>query len=359
MKRSSLLTLSPALLVLALPAFSSAQTITLRKNSVIPVVFDDSLSIKDSQVGERFHTFVENDPDIPKGTELNGQVTNIRLAKGKDPAAIELAFTDMTLPDGRHLDIDALVVPLDAKYWDKSSNGRLVAKPDSTKRGTQVLGGALGGLLIGSLIGKQLEATIAGTIVGILIAETDKSNDGNTVVKKGQKMGALLQSDFTVDLTDQDDMDDNANPPADRDAPPVDQRKSDLPASPVPPTGRNRSRDEKIIVTYGSRNLLWDRDKPYWDGDTAMVPLEHTAIQMGLRTAPIKDSDQSIFVDGRKGYLQIDVDSRTAKVNGRTVDLDVPASHQDRTIYVPLDLLVSIAKEQVYLNGDRVQRRDY
>jgi hypothetical protein len=358
--RSNFLSVLPIVVAIALPAIVSAQTIDIRRNSVIPVVFDDTLSIKDSRTGERFHSFVDNDPQLPKGTELNGQIIDIKPARGKEPASMQLAFTDLVLPDGRHIDIDAAVVPLDAKLYDKDANGRLIAKPDSNKKGGQVLGGALGGLVIGSLIGKQLEATIIGALAGILIAETDKSNDGNIVVKKGQKMGALLRGDLVLDPRNQDEMGQIADEDT-RDVPPVRDNPPLPPRERIPADRRDDvrppARQDKIIVTYGSRNLLWDRDKPYWDGDVAMVPLDHTAIQMGLRTSPDKDNQEAIFIEGRQGYLQIEVDARTARLNGRTVELEVPVRREGDMVFVPLDLLVAISKESVYLNGERIEAR--
>jgi hypothetical protein len=120
-------------------------------------------------------------------------------------------------------------------------------------------------------------------------------------------------------------------------------------------------RDERDIrITYGTRDLRFGRDdRPYREGSTLMVPLQIAATQMGMRVSRDEGrSDRYIFVDANDGYLQVELGSREARLNGRRITMPESATERNRVVYVPLEMLAQIARETVYLDGTRVARRN-
>lgn len=347
----------PLLAIFALSATASAQRIDLRVGDVIPVKFDHALTIKDNRPGDLFTATVDDDGRLlPRGSILDGQVLDVKAAKGKDPATMKLEFTDILMPDGSRIDIDAVPIPLTDKYVTRDADGRFTAKKSDDKSGAQVLGGAVAGFIIGSIIGgKQLEGTLIGGALGVLVAATDSSNDGNTIIASGQRMGALIQKRVSGTATDATPLIAPENqtqtqvPPI-TEQPPVQSEQN-------PPPARPARQNDKISVFYGNRQIYWDRDKPYWDGDVAMVPLDHTAVQMGIKVTRGRQDADAIVLSATRGELQVWIDADSAQLDNQAIRLDAPVRKSGDTVYVPLYLLVQIAREPVRLNGTNISDR--
>src|SRR5689334_8362416 len=83
-----------------LQAAMAQETIRLKRGLVIPVRFQDELSLRDSRVGDRFSAIVENDRDLPSGTVFEGRVSDIRRGSGDKAGYMDLDFESVLLPDG-------------------------------------------------------------------------------------------------------------------------------------------------------------------------------------------------------------------------------------------------------------------
>ena len=54
-------------LLSTVPSFAGAEGYTIRRDAVIPIVFDDQLTIRTNHVGDRFTAHVDHDRDLPDG----------------------------------------------------------------------------------------------------------------------------------------------------------------------------------------------------------------------------------------------------------------------------------------------------
>ncbi len=364
------------LALLAIPALSAASPINLRRDSVLPVIFEDGLSIRNTRQGDRFFARVEDTRYLPRGTRLEGRVKSIREGRDRNPAMMDLEFTELIMPDGHRQRIDALPVPLTDRYVSKDREGRFTVKQEVRKKEGFVLGGMLGGFILGSIFQKQLEGTVIGAVAGILMAEGDRKNDGNTVISKGQRMGALINRDVSFDWRSGGRRDDdwnrqNEDRRDDRWENRDDRRQEDRRQEDRWGSGgqrddrRNDRRDDRrndrdVQITYGVRSVTFqDRERPFTEGGAVMVPLESASRQMNMRVSRDDTrSDRYVFIDGSEGYLQVELGSREARLNGRRITMPQAAVEKDRTIYIPLEMLAQVSKETVYLNGTRVARRN-
>ena len=364
-------------LLTAVPMLASASPISLRRDSVIPVVFEDTLTVRGTREGDRFTARVDDTRYLPAGTKFEGRVVGVRETRRDEPAMMDLAFDTLVMPDGHRQRIDSVPIPLTDRYVSRDREGRFVVKNNVKKKESTVLGGMIGGFILGSIFQKQLEGVVLGAIAGVLIATNDRSNDGSTVVTKGDRMGGLIQRDVQFDWRGngadsrreddrwdsrdarrQDDrrQDDRWDERRQDDRRQDDRRQDDR-------WGNEREErwdDREVKISYGSRELRWGRDgRPYREGSTLMVPLQATATQMGMRVSRDNGrTDRYIFVDGNDGYLQVELGTREARMNGRRISMPESPTERDRTVYVPLEILAQLSKETVYVNGTRVARRN-
>ena len=364
-------------LLIAAPMLASASPISLRRDSVIPVVFEDTLTVRGTRDGDRFTARVDDTRYLPAGTKFEGRVVGVRETRRDEPAMMDLAFDTLVMPDGHRQRIDSVPIPLTDRYVSRDREGRFVVKNNVKKKESTVLGGMIGGFILGSIFQKQLEGVVLGAIAGVLIATNDRSNDGSTVVAKGDRMGALIQRDVQFDWRSngsgdnrrEDDrwdgrddrrQDDRRQDDKRQDDRWDDSRKDDRRQDDRWGNGRDERWDEREVkVSYGTREIRWGRDeRPYREGSTLMVPLQATATQMGMRVSRDNGrTDRYIFVDANDGYLQVELGSREARLNGRRITMPESATERDRGVYVPLEILAQMSRETVYLNGTRVARR--
>src|SRR5262249_38253309 len=155
------------------------------------------------------------------GTKIEGVVTTAKVQHDKDPGVLELSFRRLRLPNGRSYPITGSLIGLDNKSVNKTSDGRLIAKPGhQTDRLTYVGYGAGAGLLISLFTHKTLENTLLGAGLGYLFGSLQKSNPSNVNLKSGTELGVRLDRSVTVATGENDggisDNADRASDPSDK-----------------------------------------------------------------------------------------------------------------------------------------------
>jgi hypothetical protein len=368
--RSSWAVLGVSALLMAAPVLSEAARITLRRDTVLPVVFNERLTIKENRSGDRFSARLDDNRDFPRGTTLNGRVVSVRQAREGQPAYMDLEFTEMLLPNGNRVRLRAVPIPLNDKYVERDRDGRIRARKNVVRQEQAVIGGALGGLVIGSLIKKPVEGALLGTLAGVILAQTGATTDNNTVVSKDQKMGALIERDVTIDTygddrygrDDRDDRYGRRDDRYDRDDRYGRNDRNDRNDRPRSEDGQwerdDRYRDD-IAIRTGSRELRFSqRERPYRLGDTVMVPIQRTADQLGLNVERVRNSGV-IYIDGDDFAVKLAQDSREYRVNGRRATLDRAVVERDGVLYAPIEVFAEIKRESLYVNGNKISARTY
>ncbi len=334
-------------LFMILPAVSLGEMIKIRRDSVIPVVLEDNLSISDRHAGDVFTVRAADDSPLPKGSELLGKIDQIHPASGKRPSSMDIRFTRIMLPDNSSIKLDAAAIPLDDRYIIRGKDGRLVAKQNIRKQQGDVIGGAIGGFIIGSIFHRKVAGAIIGTVIGAAVAESDRQKDNNTIASTGDKLGALVNKDITVDVPDSDRVQQQKSE-KDSDLQ-VDRRVEDRQDTDRIPRS---DRHYKFDVRFKDRAVTFPSDaKPYWIGETLMVPLEPTADQLGLDVDRRKD--RIVYVDGKDMNLKLTRSSRQAQLNGDHIVLPRTVAEHNGVLYVPLDALAMVIKENLTVNGTK------
>jgi type IV secretory pathway VirB10-like protein len=147
---------------------------TVPAGPVLEVEFLDSVSSQTSRPGDSFRTRVASDIRedgrvvIPRGSEIVGEVTEATpLRKVGGRARLSLKFTDLVLPSGQSLPIDASFVE-----QGRSETGRDAATIGGGAAGGAILGRILNrkdrskGAIIGAVIGAAAGAVIASRTPG-------------------------------------------------------------------------------------------------------------------------------------------------------------------------------------------------
>lgn len=346
--------LGTAAALFAIPAFGQAATLVLRKNAVLPIVFNDPLTVQENRAGDRFTARVDSTLELPRGTRLEGRVVNVRQARDGQPSAMDLEFTEILLPDGTRRPIKAVPIPLNDATVSRERDGRMVAKRDPQKTGKYALGGALGGLVLGSLGKKPLEGAILGALAGAAVGEEERKRESTTIVQKGQKFGALVEREIRLDYRDvRDDRDEEDRAWDDRDDRDRDRDRDRDDRD----YDRDRDRDE-IVVEHDEREIRFGREEePYRIGDTVMVPLKATAEALGLEFEEGRYT--AIYLSGDNGSLRLQKDSREARFNGKSFTMDQAVVERDGILYIPVDAFAKISRESVTVNGNRIGRGTY
>lgn len=357
------------------PVASQAGTIFVPRDTVVPVVVENNMSINRVRVGDRFTAHVDNDRDLPEHTRLIGRVRRIQQDRDEQKGFVDLEFTDIILPDGSRHSLHATPVSLDSRYTERRADGRIVVKEDARKKEQLVLGGAVGGFILGSIIHKQAETTILGTLAGIIAAETDKKNDGYTILSKGQKIGMLVDQDVEFETyydrrdnrwnnsrTGDRRDDDRRGDDRDRDGRNDDQRLGTILRN-DPARDDNRSGDRiddrsAPVISFEGRTLRFDdKAQPYRDAGTVMVPLEQAVKLLDLKME--KGRTSGIYVDSEDASLRLEQGSDQARLNGRSVDLARPVTDRDGVTYVSVEIFASLKKGNLSVDGNRIQPKTY
>lgn len=346
-RNGSLWATATALGLTLAPFAVQADTIVLRRDSVVPVVMDDTLSLKDAHRGDRFSARVTDARELPYGTVLEGRVLGVRSKRGNQPASMDLEFQTMLLPDGKRTAIRAVPVRLDNSAIRRESDGRLVASRSQDK-GKTVLGGFLGGLILGNSIKKPFEGAFLGALAGIVIAETQDS--GDTVAKRGSRLGALFEKDVRVSYDGRWDGNRNRY---DRGDDSYDRRDRGYEQDDRYDSRTDRG-SRSIVVSYGGRDLSYGaNESPYRIGNTVMVPIERTARHLGFDSS--WSGDRMLMVEDNDNLLRFESGSMDYRVNGRRARLSQAVAERNGVWYCPIDALATLRRDSVYVDGTRVR----
>lgn len=346
-----------------------ADSIDLRRDDVIPVIAQKQLDFSSTREGDRFTTIVDDNRILPWGSRVEGRVERIERKDGKRPAFMDIQFTTIILPDGRRVDFRGTAVPLSKDYVTKDRDGRWQAKKGIRKE-TAVLGGAAAGLILGSIIKKPFEGALLGAIAGIVVAETDKTHigDGNVVVAKGAKLGALVDQNvrFTFDGdwdrrgTDRDDRDRDNRDGYDRYGYDRDGRynaRYDTTRGDRDDDGRydrDDGADSRVpSIQVGSRSLRYTNDlRPYRSNGVVMVPLRSTAEQLNLDLSVDRNSGQA-RLENEDDRLVLEQDSKTYRLNGKGGTLPLATERRNGVEYVPLEAFGMVVRSRIIVDGTR------
>lgn len=333
----------------------SAETIELKRNTVVPVKFDQELSIKKSREGDRFTASVDKNRDLPPGTYFLGRI--VKIDKKKNRESMQLRFDEVILPDGSRARLDAVPMKWEGKDRYEGKDGKFDARKGDDD-GRAVFGGiAIGGLL-GSLIKKPFEGAMIGAIAGVIINDSNRSERGNLVVRKDAKMGAFVQE--SVELTYQEregqgwygnrSNDDDIWEAARRDR--EQDRIREAAPERLPTKDRTDSAEGRLRI--GDKVLRFqDQAVPYYDGDVLMVPLVEVGQQLGL------DIDRSsrtsrIFISTQDRDLVLEHDSKNYRLNGKSREMDRPVTEKNGVLYVPVKVIGELMEKSVYLGDKKV-----
>jgi hypothetical protein len=350
--------------LLAAPSLTEAAQATLRRHTVVPITFETTIRVNDARNGDRVTARVEGDRDLPRGTQLIGRVSQVRRPANNQPGFVDLEFTEIITPDGQRTRFSAVPIPLNDRFVQTGRDGRMVARADDRKKQNTVLGGAVGGFIVGTLMKKQFEGLMVGTLAGILIAETDRSNDGNVVVNRGTRYGALVARDVTVrwderqvDRWGNGRFDDRYDPRMDRRDDDWNRRDDDWNRR-DPRWDDDRFGTRQIQIEYRNRALRFGQnEQPYRLGNTVMVPLASTARQLGLEVE--EGRNRVIFVESRDSSLRLEQGSNEYRLDGRRGTMARPVTERNRVLYVPIEVLAEVRNEILLVDGNRVGRRTY
>lgn len=309
-------------------ASSVGTHIVVPTNTVIPIKFEDELSVKENRAGDRFMVSVVNDKDLPAGTRLEGRVIDLKPKTKDHPAFMDLEFVRVLLPDGTRARIRAVPIPMD-KNVTRRPDGRYQATKKVIRKEDYVLGGAVGGLVFGTLLKKPFEGTFIGTLAGIIAAETN-GGDSDLMIKRGQEMGAFVERDFATDSSaDYGHYYDRSDPHWDAEfgTPKIAFRDSDL--------------------RYSAE------ETPYRLGDTVMVPLLRTAEQMDLDVENV--SEKVVLLESDDSMLRLEQDSDNYRLNGRRGVLPRPVVNKKGVLYVPIGAFAMMRIGRLTVNGTTIE----
>lgn len=313
---------------------SASASITIRRDTILEATVETEIKIGKTREGDFFEVLVRNDRELPDKTRIVGTVTHLEGARKDRPAYAEIEFDTIVLPNGERTRINAVPIALNGQNTDR--NGRVVLeKKRGPKPGEAVLGGAIGGLIIGSILKKPGEGLFAGVLAGILIGEANRVDNKDTIMRKGARVGVLLQEDVRIDDQSwgRDSRDDRDR---DRDRDRDDDRIED-------PRG--------TVIEANGRQIIFDRNtQPFYKGKTLMVPLDTMAGRMALE---VDRRENRIYIDSRDATLRFELGAREYRLNGKRGEMAVEPEERDGVVYVPVQVFAPLTRD-LRVNGSSV-----
>jgi len=304
---------------------SATDAVVIPQGTVIPVRLDRALSSATDRQGDSFTVTVrsayDGDAEFPRGTKIQGVLSNLQRAGDGQPGMLELGFREAILPDGQRVRAEGSLVSLDEKVVMQTSDGRLVVRNKQSNDRLKFIGiGAVGGLILGKLTKHTLEGTLLGAAAGYLYSEYDKKKVQPTdvTVAEGTEFGVRIDRQLAY----------NPSPAF------VVARGNYLHAPPPPVSLPSRD----IGVTMAGRAVSFPNALPVEEGGIVLVPL-----------APVMDQAQILYkyderlravsLDTDQGALQMNIGKSYALLNGEREDLEAPAQVRDGVVFVPLHFL--------------------
>jgi hypothetical protein len=186
--------------------------VVARKDEVIPVILDHTLSTMDNAKGDTFTATVKMSGrdaygDIPEGTKVEGHVAAIHPKRNDEPALLDLAFDRLIFPNGRTVRIDGTLTSLDNAHVTQDANGVLVVRntgssSSADQRMVYAGYGAGAGLLVGILEKKPLEGALLGGVLGYIFGQVKNDQRSKTTsdvtLQPGTEMGVRINRDIAV-----------------------------------------------------------------------------------------------------------------------------------------------------------------
>ena len=362
------------------PSVYAVETVRLRRGLVVPVRFEQELSLRQNRPGDRFSAVVERDRDLPSGTVFEGEIVDMDRQRGDRAGFMQLEFLSMILPDGQRVPIQALPIRMDDRSIRRGSDGRFEAKKKLEDSGKHIIGGMIGGYILGRIMGNRRgDGIIFGALAGIVIAEAHRGEAAQEiVVKRDAHMGALFEREVQFDFDYRGDYRRNprSNDPYSRDDRyPPDRRDDRYPPDPRDERNRPDPRDDRYnprydprderkdprydrapVIEYNRRELRFAQDEqPYREGNVWMVPLSATAEQMGFQVDGNGDS-RRIYVEDDENVLVFELGSKTCRLNGRRVELPIALTVRNERVFVPIDAFSAAKSGQISINGTRIEK---
>jgi hypothetical protein len=177
------------------PAPQTVTTVTLPAGTQLDVELTRTLASNTSAPGDAFRVRVDRDVmedgtvAIPAGSEILGQVTEaVPLKKIGGQARLGLRFTDLVLPSGK-------TVPIDASFLQEGRN--------ETGRDAATIGGAAaGGAILGRILNKggRSKGSILGAIIGAAAGTAIASRTPGEEVVLPQGSVVTLRLDRPIDV---------------------------------------------------------------------------------------------------------------------------------------------------------------
>lgn len=306
-----------SVLVLAtIASFGNAERIDIRRDTVLEATSDQDINIAKAHEGDRFTVTLREGRDVPRGIQLEGEVLRVEPKRGDQAGYIDLQFNSLMAQGSRPVRISALPISLDDRKIRRDRDGRLTANSQKHRSEHYVFGGLLGGLLVGSLVKKPFEGAFAGTLAGIIFSELERDRakkGGDTVLKRGSKLGVLFTEDVTFDADDRG-------------------RYGDSPRSEIEYDGRTLDiRDE----------LLRDRGQ-------VLIPLT-LARQFEI---DVDESGDRIYLERGDALIRLTVGSSSYRIPGRTSGQFSAEVRRERgVVYVPAEALAAVLPGTLRVDG--------
>lgn len=173
-------------------------TVTVPAGSVLDVEFTRSVASNTSAPGDAFRVRVAHDVmedgevAIPAGSEILGEVTEaVPLRKVGGQAKLALRFTDLVLPSGT-------TVPIDASFVQQG-------RSETGKDAATIGGGAAAGAILGRVLGKgnRSKGAVIGAIIGAAAgtAIASKTPGEEVVIPEGTVVSLKLDDSVQVKAT--------------------------------------------------------------------------------------------------------------------------------------------------------------
>ncbi|HZT44035.1 MAG TPA: copper amine oxidase N-terminal domain-containing protein [Chthonomonadaceae bacterium] len=311
-------------------AGAQVRTVRLSSGTVIPVKLNTTLSSKDAQQGDTFTATVPSDQsgdyDLPPGTEVLGEVHDVRPQEGNNPGLLDLSFTQIRLPDGRTEPIQGSLIGLDTSSVTHTHDGRLIAKPDKQNKRLVYAGyGAGAGLIVGLLTKHTFEDLLLGGGLGYLFGslQHNQSNARDVVLKSGTELGVRLDRSVSFNDNPYNNSYQSENSSYHY------REQGSFHRSPVDNTSN-------IGVVVGDQNVSF---RPgvgpmMWQG-AVLAPATPVLDATGINYT-FEPARHMITAHGPNGSVRLAAGSRVAVINGyRRVVLNAPARWTNGTLYVP------------------------
>lgn len=180
---------------------------SVRTNRVMRVRLNRDLNSEREIVGSKFSATLI-DPLFgkggvilaPQGSRIGGRVTNVRRAQKKgQPAALDVEFVSLRLPNGARVPINGSLFDLSTSGGTSDNEGQITANKTKYRKAKFIGGGAAGGALIGAIAGGGKGLAIGAGVGALAGAITGRLKKGHEVkVKSGTEFGVIVNRAFAL-----------------------------------------------------------------------------------------------------------------------------------------------------------------